>query len=107
MISFKGGHFPKDVILYAVFFYVENINILLMIAGSISFIEILQIKYLNNLIEQDHHFIKKITNTMMGYKAFHSAEATLDGIETAHMIQKRLLYEDYIPAYKQFMALAR
>src|SRR5512136_1822333 len=23
MISFKGGHFPKDVILYAVFFYVR------------------------------------------------------------------------------------
>src|SRR5690606_40959054 len=23
MISFKGGHYPKDVILYAVFFYVR------------------------------------------------------------------------------------
>jgi len=23
MISFKGGHFPKDIILYAVFFYVR------------------------------------------------------------------------------------
>ena len=23
MISFKGAHFPKDVILYAVFFYVR------------------------------------------------------------------------------------
>ncbi|MCK5870501.1 MAG: IS6 family transposase, partial [Methyloprofundus sp.] len=23
MLSFKGAHFPKDVILYAVFFYVR------------------------------------------------------------------------------------
>lgn len=40
----------------------ENINFLLMLVGLISFIEILQIKYLNNLTEQDHRFIKKITN---------------------------------------------
>lgn len=84
----------------------KNINFLLMLAGLISFIEILQIKYLNNLIEQDHRFIKKITNPMMGFKAFHSAKATLNGIETAHMIRKGQLSDKNIPAYKQFMALA-
>jgi len=42
----------------------------------------------------------------MGFKAFHSAQATLDGIETAHMIRKKQLSEDDVPAYKQFMALA-
>ncbi|WP_420831745.1 hypothetical protein [Bathymodiolus japonicus methanotrophic gill symbiont] len=42
---------------------------------------------------------------MMGFKAFHSAQATIDGIETAHMIRKRQLSEENIPAYKQFMAL--
>ena len=36
----------------------ENINFLRMLAGIISFVEILQIKYLNNLVEQDHRFIK-------------------------------------------------
>jgi putative transposase len=40
-----------------------------MLAGLISFVEIFQVKYLNNLIEQDHRFIKKITNPMMGFKA--------------------------------------
>jgi putative transposase len=49
----------------------ENINMLLMVPGLISFVEILQVKYLNNLIEQDHRFIKKIANPMMGFKAFH------------------------------------
>ncbi|TXL04005.1 IS6 family transposase, partial [Methylococcaceae bacterium CS3] len=83
-----------------------NINLLLILAGFTTMIEILQVKYLNNIIEQDHRFIKKITKPMMGFKAFHSAQATIDGIETAHMIRKRQLSEEKIPAYKQFMALA-
>ncbi len=44
--------------------------------------------YLNNIIEQDHRFIKKITRPMKGFKAFHSASATVEGIEVAHMIRK-------------------
>jgi putative transposase len=83
----------------------ESLNLLLMLAGISSFVEILQIKYLNNLVEQDHRFIKKITKPMMGFKAFHSAKATIAGIETAHMIRKGQLSEENIPAYKQFMAL--
>jgi putative transposase len=47
---------------------IENINMLLMLAGFISFIEICQVKYLNNLIEQDYRVIKKITKPMMGFK---------------------------------------
>jgi len=43
---------------------------------------------------------------MMGFKAFHSAKATLDGIETAFRIRKGQLSEENIPTYKQFMALA-
>jgi hypothetical protein len=85
----------------------EHINILLMFASLISFVEILQVKYLNKLIEQDHRFIKKITNLMMGFKAFHSAKATIDGIETAHMIRKGQQSDENIPAYKQFMAFSK
>jgi len=77
-----------------------------MLAGLISFIEICQVKYLNNLIEQDHRFIKKITKPMMGFNAFHSAEATLDGIEAAHMIKNGQISEGNLPAYKEFMVLA-
>jgi putative transposase len=83
----------------------ENINILLMLAGLISFVEILQVKNLNNLIEQDHRFIKKITNPMMGFKAFNSVKATRDGIETAHMIRKGQLSDENIPAAKCGFAL--
>jgi putative transposase len=45
-----------------------NINFLLMLADFLSFIKILQVKYLNNRIEQGHRFIKQITNPMMGFK---------------------------------------
>ena len=107
--AIDANGFPQKVVMDksgANYAGLENINILLMLAGLISFVEILQVKYLNNLIEQDHRFIKKITNPMMGFKAFHSAKATIDGIETAHMIRKGQLSEENIPAYKQFMALA-
>jgi len=39
-------------------------------------------------------------------KAFHSAKATINGIETAHMIRKGQPSDENIPAYKQFKALA-
>ena len=70
--------FPSKVVMDksgANYAGIENINMLLMLAGLICFIEICRVKYLNNLIEQDHRFIKKITKPMMGFKAFYSAQA--------------------------------
>jgi putative transposase len=43
---------------------------------------------------------------MLGFKAFHSAAATLAGIETANMIRKGQLAQTGISAFKQFAALA-
>jgi putative transposase len=80
--AIDNNGFPKKVVMDksgANYVGLENINFLLMLAGIISFVEILQIKYLNNLVEQDHRFIKKITKPMMDFKAFHSAKATIDG----------------------------
>lgn len=85
---------------------IENINYLFFLAFSWCFIEILQVKYLNNIVEQDHRFIKKITKPMLGFKTFHSASATLSGIEVAHMIRKGQLTNNLKPAHEQFMALA-
>ena len=50
--------------------------------------ELRQVKYLNNLVEQDHRGIKKITNAGLGYKSFHTAWRTIRGIEIMHMINK-------------------
>ena len=63
-------------------------NVMLKFAKDNRQIRILQVKYLNNIVEQDHRFVKKIIRPTLGFKAFHSASATLQGIETAHMIRK-------------------
>ena len=70
-------------------------------------IEIRQIKYLNNIVEQDHRFIKRITKPMMGFKAFHSASAILIGIELHHMLHKgQYNNARNMPVFEQFYALA-
>ena len=51
-------------------------------------IEIRQVKYLNNIIEQDHRFIKKRTRPTLGFKNFYAAKETISGIENIRMIQK-------------------
>lgn len=51
-------------------------------------IQIRQTKYLNNIIEQDHRFIKKRTRPVLGFKCFYSAQTTIGGIESVRMIQK-------------------
>ncbi len=59
-----------------------------------------QTKYLNNIVEQDHRFIKKITNAMLGFKSFHTAEQTIMGIEAFHMLRKKQV--EIMPAISDF-----
>jgi transposase-like protein len=47
-----------------------------------------RVKYLNNVIEQDHRFIKKKVRASQCFKSFHTAERTLEGIEAMHMMRK-------------------
>jgi putative transposase len=51
-------------------------------------IAIRQVKYLNNIVEQDHRAIKRVTRPMLGFKSFRAAQAILAGIELMHMIRK-------------------
>ncbi len=50
--------------------------------------ELRQVKYLNNLIEQDHRFIKHLTKPGMGFFSFKTAWQTLQGFEVMNMIRK-------------------
>src|SRR5215475_11880117 len=52
-------------------------------------ISIRQVKYLNNIVEQDHRGVKRMTRPMLGFKAFDAAQSTLVGIELMHMIKKK------------------
>jgi len=83
-----------------------RINVGLKLSRAYHPIEILRVKYLNNIIEQDHRFIKKITRPTLGFKAFHSAAATLAGIEVAHMIRKQQFESNHTSPFKQFASLA-
>jgi putative transposase len=51
-------------------------------------IKIRQVKYLNNVVEQDHRAIKRIIRPMLGFKDFRCARVFLSGIEIMHMIAK-------------------
>jgi len=50
--------------------------------------ELRQIKYLNNLIEQDHRFIKRLTKPGMGFFSIETAWRTLQGYEIMNMMRK-------------------
>ena len=47
-----------------------------------------QCKYLNNVVEQDHRFIKRRVNPGLGFDSFRTAQRTLRGYEAMHMIRK-------------------
>lgn len=47
-----------------------------------------RVKYLNNIIEQDHRFVKKRVRAAQCFKSFGTAQKTLDGIEAMNMVRK-------------------
>ena len=47
-----------------------------------------QVKYLNNIVEQDHRAIKRVISPMLNFKSFQAARNVLAGIELMHMIRK-------------------
>jgi IS6 family transposase len=50
--------------------------------------ELRQVKYLNNIVEQDHRFIKRLTKPGMGFYSFETAWRTLQGYEIVNMMRK-------------------
>ncbi|PHE82157.1 IS6 family transposase, partial [Bacillus toyonensis] len=54
-------------------------------------IQIRQVKYLNNIVEQDHRFIKKRVRSMLGFKSYETVTSILSGVEAMHMMKKRQL----------------
>jgi transposase-like protein len=72
-------------------------------------IKIRQCKYLNNIIEQDHRRIKRLTRPMLGFKNFHAAQRTLAGMEVMAMIKKGQMQTsagDKPSSAEQFYAIA-
>ena len=51
-------------------------------------VELRQVKYLNNLIEQDHRFIKRRVKPGLGFFSYETAWNTLQGYEVMNMVRK-------------------
>jgi transposase-like protein len=47
-----------------------------------------RVKYLNNVIGQDHRAIRGRWRAMQCFRSFHTAEQTIQGIEAEHMTRK-------------------
>jgi transposase-like protein len=72
-------------------------------------IELRQVKYLNNIVEQDHRAIKRVTRPMLGFKTFRYARSIIVGIETMQLIRKGQLgdsNDNASSAASQFYSLA-
>lgn len=55
-------------------------------------VELRQVKYLNNIIEQDHRFIKRLVKPGMGFFSVETAWRTLQGYEAMRMFRKGQIY---------------
>ena len=51
-------------------------------------VELRQVKYLNNLVEQDHRFIKRLVKPGLGFFSIETAGRTLQGYEVMNMLRK-------------------
>jgi putative transposase len=73
-------------------------------------IEIRKVKYLNNIVEQDHRGVKRVTRPMLGFKSFNAAQDTLVGIELMHMLKKKQIVveagDESLTAAELFYSLA-
>jgi putative transposase len=72
-------------------------------------IAIRRVKYLNNVVEQDHRGVKRVTRPMLGFKSFEAAQCTLAGVELMHMLRKEQLeggVEQGLTVAEQFSSLA-
>lgn len=86
----------------------DTVNLRLWLSGHMLFmIEVLEIKYLNNIVEQSHRKVKGKMHQCLGWKSWLGAEATLAGIEVCDMIKKgQMIKAEKMTPWEQFYDLA-
>jgi putative transposase len=86
----------------------HHINVGLWNNGHmLNLIEILSIKYLNNIVEQNHRRVKGKMNQYLGWKSDEGARATLAGVELWSMIKNgQLDNTEFLSIWDEFYALA-
>jgi putative transposase len=86
----------------------DTVNIRLWLSGYMLFmIEVLTIKYLNNIVEQSHRKVKGKMHQCLGWKSWEGATSTLAGVELWSMIkQGQMVAPEEITVWEQFYSLA-
>lgn len=105
--AFKNNGYPEKVTIDKSGSNISALNAANQDLQEDQKIEVRQIKYLNNIVEQDHRFIKKRTKPMLGFKSFYSAKMTITGIENIRMIQKGQITgaSDNLSVFENFATL--
>ena len=87
---------------------IDSMNVLLWLTGifMLSQIEILDIKYLNNIVEQSHRWVKQKTRQALGWKSTEGALASLHGREVWTMLKQDQIDVEGQTAFERFYALA-
>ncbi|WP_404978321.1 DDE-type integrase/transposase/recombinase [Azospirillum brasilense] len=71
------------------------------------FTKLRQVKYLNNIVEQDHRRIKRLVRPGLGFQNFHTARRTIAGYEILAMVRKgqvAAIPANNMPAQTTFVA---
>ncbi|WP_049789038.1 IS6 family transposase [Photobacterium profundum] len=86
----------------------DTLNWQIWFAGIIGgFIEVLQVKYLNNIVEQSHRAVKWKMRTALGFKSIEGAEASIAGVELWQMLRNgQMKNAGDMPIWEQFYSLA-
>ena len=86
----------------------DTINVRLWLSGyMLSMIEVITVKYLNNIVEQSHRKVKGKMHQCLGWKSWIGAESTLSGVEVCSMIkQGQMINSEGMTPWEQFYSLA-
>jgi len=105
--AFKNNDYPEKIAIDKSGSNISALNCTNNNLPKAQQIEIKQNKYLNNMVEQDHRFIKKRTKPMFGFKSFSSAKITITGIENVRMIQKNQIIgsDNNVSTFENFAML--
>ncbi len=87
---------------------IDSMNVQLWLTGyfMLSLVEILDIKYLNNIVEQSHRWVKQKTRQALGWKSTKGALASLHGREVWTMLKQEQIDIEGDTAFERFYALA-
>ncbi|QSH59601.1 IS6 family transposase (plasmid) [Photobacterium damselae subsp. damselae] len=86
----------------------HNMNIQLWnsVVFLLNLIEVIDVKYLNNIVEQSHRPIKQKMRQALGWKSIEGAQATISGQEVWTQVRRGQVGDLSLPVWERFYALA-